>query len=69
MATGINLNARLEQRTSAKTGQLYWCVSIQLTQDTEKVVFLEPAELELVKLTYSGSSKVKLSSSSSSSEN
>lgn len=66
MAAGINLNARLEQRTSAKTGQPYWCVSIQLTPDTEKICFLEPAELELVKLTYSGGSKVKLSSSSSS---
>lgn len=66
MATGINLNAKLEQRTSAKSGQPYWCVSIQLTPDTEKLVFLEPAELELVKLTYTGGQKVKLSSSSSS---
>ena len=67
MASGISLNARLEQRTS-KSGNVYWCIVVQLTPDTEKVVFMEPAELALVKLTYTGSSKVKFSSSSSSSE-
>ena len=66
MATSIPLNARLEQRVSAKTGKSFWCVVVQLTQETEKLVFPEPAELELIKLTYGGSQKVKLSSSGSS---
>lgn len=64
MATSVPLNAQLESRVS-KEGNPYMAVVIKLTDSCEKLVFLEPAELELVKLTYGGGQKVKLSNSSS----
>lgn len=43
-----SLNATLEERVSQK-GNPYICVVLKLTPTYEKIVFLEPAEVELVK--------------------
>lgn len=43
------LDATLEKRES-KSGNTYECVVIKLTDTYEKVVFLEKAELELIKV-------------------
>ncbi|MBQ7136775.1 MAG: hypothetical protein IJO43_02205 [Bacilli bacterium] len=42
------LDATLEERTS-KNGNKYQCIIIKLTDTYEKKVFLDAAELELVK--------------------
>lgn len=46
--------ATLETRTSKK-GSQYEVLVIKITDNTEKLVFLEPAELELLKLSNSKS--------------
>lgn len=43
---------KLEERTS-KAGNPYRCLVIKLTPTYEKIVFLTPAELELLKATLS----------------
>lgn len=43
------LECTLETRLSKK-GSVYECVVIKLNNNLEKVVFLEPAELEVLKL-------------------
>lgn len=48
----MKFNATLEERTSKKSGNKYYCLVIKLTDNIEKVVFLEPTELELLKLYY-----------------
>lgn len=47
--------ATLETRTSKK-GSQYEVLVIKITDNIEKLVFLEPAELELLKMTNSKSS-------------
>lgn len=47
----MELKCTLETRQS-KSGKDFQVVVIKITKDTEKLVFLEPAELELIKLTY-----------------
>lgn len=47
----IILDCELQKRESKK-GNEYYCVVIHLTSELEKVVFLEKAEAELIKLTY-----------------
>lgn len=42
--------ATLEERTSKKSGNTYTCIVVKITDSIEKVIFLEPAELELLKL-------------------
>ena len=49
-----DVKATLETRTSKK-GNQYECVVIKLTDNYEKVVFLEQAELELLKVNNSKS--------------
>lgn len=49
--TPKTLRCSLETRTSKKKGSEYQCVVIKLTENYEKIVFLESAELELLKLT------------------
>lgn len=44
------LNATLETRLS-KSGNTYQVIVIELTENCEKVVFLDKAELELLNLT------------------
>lgn len=48
----IHVIATLETRVSKKTGKTYQCLVIKLTDTYEKVVFLDNAEIELIKLNY-----------------
>lgn len=48
----IEVRATLETRLSKKTGKTYQCLVIKLTDTYEKVVFLDNAEVELIKLNY-----------------
>ncbi len=45
------MTARLEKRVSQKNGKEYIVLVIPLTDTYEKIVFLDKAELELIKLT------------------
>lgn len=47
---GQEVIGRIEERTSQKSGNKYYCIVIKITDTCEKVVFLDPAELELLKL-------------------
>lgn len=44
------LNATLKEKTSEKKGTKYYVVEIQLTPTYVKQVFLEPSDVEIVKL-------------------
>lgn len=44
------VKATLETRHSEKSGKDYTVVVIKLTENLEKIVFLEPAELEALRL-------------------
>lgn len=48
----IELRATLETRVSKKTGRVYQCLVIKLTDTYEKVIFLDSAEIELIKMIY-----------------
>lgn len=48
----IAVRATLETRVSKKTGKPYQCLVVKLTDTYEKVVFLDIAEIELIKLNY-----------------
>lgn len=51
----MKLDASLETRTN-KEGKTYKCVVIKISQNSEKIVFLSPAEIELLELTNKKSS-------------
>lgn len=48
----IEVRATLETRVSKKSGKTYQCLVIKLTDSYEKVVFLDNAEIELIKMNY-----------------
>ena len=48
----MKFEALLEERVSKKSGKSYKCVVVKLTDTLEKVIFLEPAEIELLQLKY-----------------
>ena len=48
---GMPVQAKLEERTSKKTGDKYFCIVVKVSSDIEKLVFLSRAELSLLKLT------------------
>lgn len=48
----IEVRATLETRVSKKTGKTYQCIVIKLTDTFEKIVFLDTAEIELIKMNY-----------------
>lgn len=48
----IDVRATLETRVSKKSGKTYQCIVIKLTDTYEKIIFLDNAEVELIKLTY-----------------
>lgn len=48
----IELRATLETQSSKKTGKPYQCIVIKLTDTYDKVVFLDTAEIELIKMNY-----------------
>lgn len=49
----MELNATLEKKVSSKSGKEYYVIEIKLTETYTKQVFLDSAELELIKVTYS----------------
>lgn len=58
----MNIIAKLEERTS-KDGKPYICIVVKITDNVEKIVFLDKAEMELIRLTYGNgnSQKIKMS--------
>lgn len=48
----IEVRATLETRISKKSGKPYQCLVIKLTDTYEKVIFLDNAEVELLKMNY-----------------
>lgn len=48
----IEVRATLETRVSKKSGKTYQCLVIKLTDTYEKIVFLDNAEVELLKMNY-----------------
>lgn len=48
----IEVKATLETRVSKKSGKPYQCIVIKLTDTYEKIVFLDNAEVELIKMNY-----------------
>ena len=52
----INLTARLVEKTSKK-GNNYYCIEVEITPDYKKVVFLDQAELELIKVNSKNANK------------
>lgn len=48
----IEVRATLETRVSKKSGKSYQCLVIKLTDTYEKIVFLDNAEVELIKMNY-----------------
>lgn len=51
MPNSLPLKAELVQRES-KSGNLYMCIEIKLTDSYIKRVFVESSEIELIKLYY-----------------
>ena len=49
----MDLKANLQKKVSAKSGKEYYVIEIKLTDTYTKQVFLDNAELELIKITYS----------------
>lgn len=48
----IYLDAVLEEKTSEKKGTKYYVITVILTDNVKKQVFLDPAEVELIKLVH-----------------
>lgn len=48
----LEVRATLETRVSKKSGKYYQCIVIKLTDTYEKIVFLDRAEVELIKMNY-----------------
>lgn len=48
----MEIKAKLEERIS-KDGKPYFCIVVNITDNVEKIVFLDKAEIELIRLTYS----------------
>lgn len=57
----MNIPAKLEERVS-KNGNPYFCIVVKITDEVEKLVFLDKAEIELIRLTYGNKQKIKLNS-------
>lgn len=57
----MNIPAKLEERVS-KNGNPYFCIVIKITDEVEKLVFLDKAEIELIRLTYGNNQKIKINS-------
>ena len=47
----MSLKCNLEERISQKTGKPYYVLVIKITENYEKLVFLDKSEVELIKLT------------------
>ena len=49
----MKFEATLEERVAKKSGKTYKCVVVKLTDNLEKIIFLNNAEVELITLKYS----------------
>lgn len=49
----ICLNCSLQEKVSNKSGKTYYVIEVELTPTLKKQVFLEPAEVEVIKLFHS----------------
>lgn len=54
----MEVKATLVEGVGKKSGKPYTALEIKLTDTLKKMVFLEPAELELLKLTQSNTQKL-----------
>lgn len=54
----MKFNAVLVEKTSKK-GNTYLCIEVAITDKIKKVVFLDQAEIELIKLAYANSNANK----------
>lgn len=52
----MKLDAKLVEKVS-KNGKPYVCVEITITPNVKKTVFLEEAEVELIRLAYANNQK------------
>lgn len=43
-----NLKPELVEKTSKKTGEIYHCVEINITDNTSKIVYLDNAEMDII---------------------
>lgn len=50
----LNIPCSLKEGVSQKSGNTYYYLSIMITPNIEKKVFLEEAELELLKIYHKG---------------
>lgn len=46
------ITAELKKGVGKKSGKEYYSIEIQITPEYKKVVFLDPCEIALVKMTY-----------------
>lgn len=46
------IKAEIKKGVGKKSGKEYYAIEIEITPDYKKVVFLEPAEIALIKMTY-----------------
>ena len=46
------IKSELKKGVSKNNGKEYYCIEIEITPDYKKVVFLDPAEVALVKIAY-----------------
>ncbi len=46
------MKCEIKQGVGKKSGKEYTAIEIEITPDYKKVVFLDPAEIALVKMTY-----------------
>lgn len=53
----IILNCSLKEKISNKSGKPYFVVEIQLTPNLTKQVFLEPSEIEAIRLSEASNRK------------
>lgn len=52
MNNTISMPISYEKRISSKNGREYECLVLKITADIEKLIFINPAEKELLKLKY-----------------
>lgn len=52
MNSSVSMPISYEKRISSKNGREYECLVLKITADIEKLIFINPAEKELLKLKY-----------------
>lgn len=52
MRNTVNVPLSFEKRISNKSGNEYECLVLKLSDTYEKLIFLKPAEIELLRIKY-----------------